>query len=193
MGRRKSAAQQRRTADFALARENYYRNRPASTITTVRKRETDSAVYASYSLKSGTDPQLFKVPVSDAALAFFGGSTNAAGLTALGLRTPASVTDPVAPKSRGFTPAMVSAMIGTSTPTASLSPWLTRVIKYSTATSRTTQAHYRAPISATSPTLTYDTIDARASALFTAISPRLGDLDYARFYLYPEKFSNSKV
>jgi hypothetical protein len=186
MGRRKSAAAQRRQADLAAARETYYRTRPASTLTTVRKRETDSAVYASTLVKAGTGSALFKVPISDAARVFFG------DLSALGLRAPSAVTDPVASKPRNFTPAMVRAMVGTSTPTASVSPWGTRVIKYSTATAGTAQAHYQAPISGTSPTVTYDNLDARASAILTAIRGSLGDLDYARFTLTPEIFNNSK-
>ena len=83
-------------------------------------------------------------------------------------------------------------MIGTTTPTAKVSPWGTRVIKYSTATTGTSQAFYAAPISAPSAVVTYDNVDARASTIFTAIKGTLGDLDYARFYLTAEEFSNIK-
>jgi hypothetical protein len=186
MGRRKSVALQKREYDLAVARENYYKNRPASTLTTVKKREIDSRVYASQSLKTGANSMLIKVPVSVPALAFFGGNT------ALGLRNIAAVTDPVASKPRNFHPAMVKAMKATSTPTAKVSPWGSRVIKYSTDTTGTNQAHYSAPISGITPVVTYDNIDAKASAIFTAIQGSLGDIDYARFYLIPEKFSNSK-
>jgi hypothetical protein len=186
MGRRKSVALQKREYDLAVARENYYRTRPASTTTTVRKREIDSVVYASQGIKTGTTSALFKVPISKAALTFFGGNTP------LGLRLPSAVTDPVATKPRNFTPAAVHAMKGTSTPTAKVSPWGSRVIKYSTDTTGAAQAHYNAPISGNQAVVTYDLIDARASAIFTAIQGTLGDLDYARFYLTTEKFSNSK-
>jgi hypothetical protein len=186
MGRRKSVALQKREYDLAVARENYYKTKPASTLTTVKKREIDSRVYASQSLKTGTKSMLIKVPVSKPALTFFGGDA------ALGLRLIASVTDPVASKPKNFHPAMVKAMKATSTPTAKVSPWGSRVIKYSTDTTGTNQAHYSAPISGTSDVVTYDNIDAKSSTLFNAIQGTLGDLDYARFYLIPEKFSNSK-
>lgn len=186
MGRRRTGAQIQRQATLAIARENYYRTRAASTLTTVRKRETDSYVYGSYSIKTATASTQYKVTGSKAAVTFFGGAT------ALGLRVPSAVTDPVSSKPRNFKPAQVNAMVGTSTPTARVSPWGTRVIKYSAATTGTAQAHYAAPISASTPLVTYDNVDARASAIFTAIRTSLGDLDYARFYLTAEEFSNIK-
>ena len=186
MGRRRTAAQIKRQADLALARENYYKTKPASTLTSVKKREIDSVVYGSYGIKSGTASSQFKVPASKAALDFFGGAS------ALGLRLPAAVTDPVASKPRNFKPAQVHAMKGTSTPSAKVSPWGTRVIKYSTDTNGAAQAHYNAPISAPTPTVTYDNVDARASTIFNAIKGTLGDLDYARFWLSVEEFSNIK-
>jgi Na+/H+ antiporter NhaC len=186
MGRRKSVALQKREYDLAVARENYYRTRPASTITTVQKRETDKVIYASSLLKSGAASSLFSITASSAAVAFFGGETG------LGLRLPSAVTDPVAPKPRNFTPAKVSAMQATATPTAKVSPWGSRVIKYSTATAGTAQAHYSAPISIATGVVTYDLLDAKASAIFTAVKANLGDLDYARFSLSPERFNNSK-
>jgi hypothetical protein len=186
MGRRRTAAQIQRQATLVLARENYYRTRPASTLTTVRKREIDTVVYASQSIKTGTTSALFKVPASKASITFFGGAP------ALGLRLPAAITDPVPSKPKNFKPAQVHAMKGTSTPTARVSPWGTRVIKYSTDTTGAAQAHFSAPISGNSAVVTYDLIDARASTLFTTIQGSLGDLDYARFWLSPEEFSNIK-
>jgi hypothetical protein len=186
MGRRKSVALQKREYDLAVARENYYKNKPASTLTTVKKREMDALVYASQGIKNGVNSALMVVPVSKPALTFFGGAT------ALGLRLIASVTDPVASKPRNFAPAHVKAMIGTSTPTAKVSPWGSRVIKYSTATTGASQAHYSAPISGTAAVVTFDNIDSKSSTIFNAIKASLGDLDYAKFYLVPEKFTNSK-
>ena len=186
MGRRRTAAQLARQADIAVKREKHYKDKLPSVLTTVRKREIDSVVYASYSIKATAASSLFKVPGSKAALEFFG------GVSALGLRLPAGITDPVASKPRNFKPAQVHAMKGTSTPTASVSPWNTRVIKYSTATDGTSQAHYSAPISATTAIVTYDLVDARATTIFNAIKGSLGDLDYARFWLSAEEFSNIK-
>jgi Na+/H+ antiporter NhaC len=186
MGRRKSVALQKREYDLAVARENYYRTRPASTVPTVQKRETDKVIYASSLIKSGTASSLFSITASTAAIAFFG------GVSTLGVRLPATVTDAVSPKPRNFIPAKISAMQATSTPTAKVSPWGSRVIKYSTATAGTTQAHYSAPLSIATGVVTYDLLDARASTIFNAIKSTLGDINYARFYLSPERFNNSK-
>jgi hypothetical protein len=186
MGRRRTAAQIQRQATLTLARENFYKNKPASTLTTVRKREIEAVIYGSYSIKTTTTSDLYKLQASKAAVLFFG------GLTALGLRDPAAVTDPVSGKPRNFKPAQVHAMVATATPTASVSPWGTRVIKYSAATTGTAQAHYSSPITASTPLVTYDNVDARASAIFNAIKGTLGDLDYARFFMTAEEFSNIK-
>lgn len=197
MGRQRTAAQIQRQATLTLARERYYATRPASTLTTVRRRAIRAFVYNSYSLTTGAGAsQLIRVPASDAAITFLTNGTDPDILAKLGLRKPSAVTDPVSPSPRGFTPAKVSLMIGTTTPTARVSPWGTRVIKYSTATTNNSQAHYIAPICADT-TATYDEVDAKATALYTLLAgttatSRLGDLDYARFYLFPEKFTNSK-
>ena len=83
-------------------------------------------------------------------------------------------------------------MIATATPTPSVSPWGTRVIKYSVATTGTSQAHYTAPISGVDELVTFAEVNDKATALFTAIKGKLGDPDYARFYLSPEQFNISK-
>lgn len=186
MAKRLTSAQLDRRQKLALARENYYKNRPASTLTTVKKREVKSLVYASQGFLDGADSILYRVPCSTAALTFFN------GLVGLGLRNPEAVSDPIAAKPRGFKPSQVSAMVATATPTPSISPWGTRVIKYSAPTTGTAQAHYTAPISGIDPLVTFAEINDKATALFTAIKSKLGDLDYARFYLSPEQFNISK-
>jgi hypothetical protein len=196
MGRIKTAAQLQRAATIATAREAALRNRTVNESLTVNRRQTDSAVYASTLIRTSAASSLFKVSISTAAAAFFGNSTGdgglAAGLTALGLRAPSAVTDPVASKPKNFRPAQVRAMKATSTPTARLTPWRTRVIKYSTATAGVAQAHYAAPISVPSGVATYDLLDARSSSIFRTILDNLGDRQYARFYLTPEIWNNSK-
>lgn len=78
MGRQRTAAQIARQAALALARENYYKNKPASTLTTVRKRAIRKFVYNSYSLTSGAGAsQLLSVPVSDSALNYMTAGTDA--------------------------------------------------------------------------------------------------------------------
>ncbi|WP_310483834.1 hypothetical protein [Chamaesiphon sp. VAR_48_metabat_403] len=186
MGRRLTAAQQRRAADLAQAREDYYRTRVIPPLSTVRRQEKISAVYSSILIKNGAASQLFTVQASQSAITKFG------GLSTLGLRGPATVTDPVAPKPRGLRPAQVQAMEATSTPTASRSNWGTRVIKYSVPTAGNAQAHFVAPISVTTGVATFDLIDSRATAIYNAIIGTLGDLQYARFYLKPESVILSK-
>lgn len=186
MGRRLTAAQLERRQKLVAAREKHYKDKPASTLTTVKKREIDAYVYASQAIKTGATSSLFRVQASEAAVTFFGGAT------ALGLRLPAAVTDPVASKPRNFTPAQIHAMVGTATPTASVSPWGTRVIKYSAATTGTSQAHYVAPISGTTAVVTFDNIDQKASTILTALGTKLSASDYSRLWLTPEKFSNVK-
>lgn len=196
MARRKPAWLQKREADIAKAREEYYANRTPSTTTTVRERPSIKRIYASYSLKDGATSQLFYVPVSKKSHLFFGGgSTNsnaAASDTALGLKTTRAEADPlVAEKPSNFHPAQVKAMIGAANPTASTSPWGSRVIKYSAATSGDSQAHFSAPISAGVANCTLEATAAKAEAALAALSDNLGNLDYAKFYFIPEKFTNS--
>jgi hypothetical protein len=71
MGRRRTAAQIKRQADLALARENYYKNKPASTLTTVKKREIEAVVYASQAIKAGANSALMTVQCSNSPFAHF--------------------------------------------------------------------------------------------------------------------------
>lgn len=185
MGRIKSAAQKLREANFAKARETAIAARVPSTTSTVVPRKSKKFVYRSYSLKNGTTQLLVALNASDAAVDFF-------GVTSLGLQLPTNVTDPVVSKPDNFKPAMVMAMVGGATPSASNSPWGTRVIKYSAATNGTGQSHYSAPICILSGTATFDAVDAQGTGLYNAVKSKLGNLDYARFYVQPEEFSISK-
>lgn len=187
MARRKPVWLQKREYDLAKAREAYYATKTPSTLTTVRKRKTDTLVYASYSIRAAGTSALYKVPVTQASLTLFGGAA------ALGLKTIASVVDPVSAAPRNFTPAKVHAMKADATPTAKVTPWGSRVIRYNTPTTGDAQAFFSAPISSGDNTATYDEIDAKATTVFNAIKASLGDQDYARFYVTPEKFSNSKI
>jgi hypothetical protein len=180
MGRIQSAAVLERKAALAKARETYYKNRPASTTTTVKKRPIDTYVYNSYMLKDATGNSVqMRVNASAAAVTLFGGAT------ALGLVDPGTVSKSIGKKPKELTPAQVHAMKGNTTPTASTSPWGTRVIKYSTATSGTTQAHYVAPISGDATAL-FDEVATKSGTIHNAIKGSLGAEDYYRFYFSPE-------
>jgi hypothetical protein len=186
MGRIKTAAQKQREAQIALARENYLKNRPANASTTVRSRKTNNYVYRAYSLKSGTNQQLITLLASDAAVAFF-------TLDGLDLKLPSTVTDPTIARPKNFQPAMIKAMVGATAPTAKVNAWGSRVIKYSAATDGTAQAHYSAPICIETGTTNFDVLDAKAQLLFTSVKSKLGNEDYARFYLSGEQLTVPKI
>lgn len=186
MGRIKSAAQKLREANIAKARETAIANRAANTTTTVQRRKTDRYIYRAYSIKSGTSQQLLSVSASAAAVEFF-------GRTNLGLQLPTAVTDPVIAKPKGFMPAKVMAMVGAETPTAKVNSWNSRVIKYSAATTGNSQSNYTAPICILSGTATFDAVDAQATGLFNSVKSKLGNQDYARFYVHAEEISIPKV
>jgi hypothetical protein len=183
VGKVKSAAYLEKRAALAKAREAYYKNRPASTTTTVRKRPTDAYIYSSYMLVDSTgSSERMLVQGSTAAVAKFGGAS------ALLLVDPASVTTTIGKKPKEFTPAQVHLMVGTATPTASTSPWNTRVIKYSTATTGTSQAHFVAPISG-DLNATFSEVATRARATYNAIKGSLGTSEYHRFWFSPEQMN----
>jgi hypothetical protein len=198
MSKRLTAAQLTRRATLARARETAIAARVPSTTTTVRKRSLRKFAYNSYSFTGvGGASTIFGVQASEAAVKYLAGDlTDATVLAKLGLRAPSSLTDPVTQKPKGFKPARVSIMVGGTTPTARTTSWGSRVIKYSAATGGTSQAHYLSPICADATT-TFPEVNDKATALYVALIARgatagLGELDYARFYLYPEEFTNSK-
>ncbi len=198
MSKRLTAAQLTRRATLARARETAIAARVPSTTTTVRKRSLRKFGYNSYSFTgAGGTSTIFGIQASEASVKYLAGDlTDATVLSKLGLRSLGSLTDPAAPKPKGFKPARVSIMVGATTPTARTTPWGSRVIKYSAATGGTSQAHYLSPICADG-TSTFPEVNDKATALYIALIARattggLGELDYARFYLYPEEFINSK-
>lgn len=183
MGRVQSAAVLERKAALAKAREAYRKTRPTNTTTTVRKRQTDAYVYSSYMLVDSTgSSERMLVQASTASVTKFGGAG------ALLLVDPNSVTTTIGRKPKGFTPSQVHAMVATATPTASVSPWGSRVIKYSATTTGTAQAYFTAPISG-DLNATYTEVATRARATYTAIKGSLGPAEYHRFWLSPEKMN----
>jgi hypothetical protein len=186
MSRIKSAAVLERKATLAKAREAYYKNKvvtEANVVTTVKKRPIDTYVYNSYMLKDSTGNSIkMRVNASAAAVTLFGGAT------ALGLVDPATVSASIGKKPKEFTPAQVHAMKGNTTPVARATKWGTRVIKYSTATDGTSQAHYVAPISGDATSL-FDEVATKSGTVHNAIKSQLGAEDYYRFWLSPEQMN----
>lgn len=180
MGRIQSAAVLERKAALAKARETYYKNKAASTTTTVNKRGSDAYVYSSYMLTDSTGAsERMLVQASAASVTKFGGAA------ALLLVDPASISTTIGKKPKSFTPAQVHAMSTSGTPAAHTSPWGTRVIKYSGTTAGTSQAHFVAPISG-DLNATFAEVSARAKTVYNAIKSSLGSDDYHRFWFSPE-------
>jgi hypothetical protein len=180
MGRRQSAAILERKYQQAKKREEILKAKTPSNSTTVNRRKTDSYIYNSYSL---TDAQgnsnQYLVQASEAAVTKFGGKS------ALGLVDPATVALAISQKPKTLTPAKVSAMVASATPTAKLTDWGSRVIKYSAATGGTQQAHFTAPISGDTNG-TYKELAAKASSIYSTIKGSLGDEESHRYWFSPE-------
>jgi hypothetical protein len=176
-----SARTRKRQYENALKREEYLNKVDRPVKETVSKKPRTAVMYRSCVLKSGSPlaSEIFGLQASERALAFFGGAG------ALGLQLAATYTDPVVSAPRFFTPAMVNAGVGLTSPTAKRSPWGTRVVK-------SKSASYSAPISGVDADVLYDELDARAKTIRTAIATSLGDLSYATFYLSPEIVNNYK-
>lgn len=188
MGRRKPAWLQQKEADIAKAREQYYASKQHSNSTTVASRPINTAVYKSLLIQKAGTAAAFEVKISKHAQDFFG------GLSALGLvAVSQDATDVISSKPRGFKPAQVHAMVGGTTPTAHVTAWGSRVIKYSAATAGTSQAYYQAPISSGDNSPTQAEIQTKASTIFNAKKGELGNQDYARFYVTPEVSSISLI
>jgi hypothetical protein len=171
----------KRQYETALKREEYLNKPDRPVKTAVEKRPKTKVMYRSHVLKKGSPAasEIFGISASERSLAFFGGEA------ALGLQLASAYTDPVIGAPRFFTPAKVNAGVGLTAPTAKRSPWGSRVVK-------SQSANYSAPISGTDTDVTYDELDARAKAIRTAITNKLGDLSYATFFLSPELMNNYK-
>jgi hypothetical protein len=186
MGRIKSASQKLKEATQAKAREDYYAKTKDTVPTTVNPVKRSNFIYASYTLKTGTTQDLFELNCSQKAVDFF-------GQAALGLKDPQTAGLSFTPKPRGFTPAMIRAMKGATTPTAHKSSWGTRVIKYSSDTTGTSQAFYNAPLCIVTPTADGPLLIAKAKTIAASLysGGTLGNNDYARVSFSPEKINFS--
>jgi hypothetical protein len=183
MGRIQSSAVLQRKATIAAAREAALKLRTPSVDPTVRKRPLEAYVYSSYMLVDAQAvSERMLVQASAAAVVKFGGAA------ALLLVDPSTVTTTVSRKPKGFTPAQVHAMVAGTAPTASNTPWKSRVIKYSAATTGTAQAHFVAPVSG-DLNATFVEVSIRARGIYTAIKATLGSDDYHRFWFSPEQMN----
>jgi hypothetical protein len=194
MAARKTLAQLKKQYESAKAREAYLVAHPPVRKTTVDRRPRTNLAYASYMQKetnvvgtiSTTSSQIFSLPASDAAVAFFGGATK------LGLKSLASITVKPVAAPDFWIPAKVHAMVGTDTPAARTTGWGTRVVRTYRPTAGEAQGFYQAPISAGVDNSTFELLEAKAQALYASVKTSLGAgnaADYARFYLTPENFN----
>lgn len=177
--------------EYAQAREAYYSNPNRPVKTTVDPQPRTLAVYRSVFQRAGGAAVDYRVNLSQAALTFFGGP-EAGALAALGLLAITASPEAI-PKSGGFKPSLIKAMVGDATPTSHRAFGGTgrRVIDYSANTTGTAQAHYQAPIAGGDTTPTWDETVTKFNAIVTAKKPVLGT--YGRIYLQPEQFSLSGV
>jgi hypothetical protein len=186
MGRIKSASQKLKEATQAKAREDYYAKTKDTVPTTVNPIKRSNFIYASYTLKAGTVQNLFELNCSQKAVDFF-------GQTDLGLKDPQTAGLNFTAKPRGFSPAMLRAMKGATTPTARKSPWGSRVIKYSADTAGTNQAFYNAPLCVPGGATDVQLVIAKAKIIAATLygGSALGNNDYARVTFSPEKVNFS--
>jgi hypothetical protein len=176
-----SARIRKRQYENAVKREAYLNRIDRPVKEGVSKRPRTLVQYASTLIKgtTGTVSEKFAVQSSERAILFFG------GVSALQTPLASASPDPLKRAPRFFVPAQVHAAVGLVTPTAKRSAWGTRVVK-------SKASSYTAAISSSNANATYDLLDARATAIRTAIQGSLGDLSYATFYLSPEEFNNYK-
>lgn len=142
MGRIKPAWEYERLAAERKRREDYLKNKPRSTNTAVQGRDEVTRYYRSALLKDGTNHELYKIRVDNAALTLLG-----AGRTpALGLLTAVPEGE-IAMRLRGsgLKPSRISWYKGAASPVASTTPWGTRVSRYYDRQGN--RSHYSAPIS----------------------------------------------
>ncbi len=178
-----------RQAEYATARETYYRNRQPNASTTVVARPTTKLTYKCLLLRVGTSVPLVKLPCSDKAITFF----QASRLNLIETVAEADVGR-VIPKPYGFSPSKVSAMKGTGSPRAvrAFNGTGRRMVRYTPAgiDNTTEQAYYSAPIADDNATPTVAGVRAAFKTLATALQSSLGD--YGRIGLELEKISFSE-
>lgn len=176
-----------RELEYAQARETYYRNRQPSATATVISRKATKVGYRPLLLKVGSTVPVIAVRASDKAVTYFGrDALNLVDLNASG--APDSIPDP-----KGFSPSLVKAMKGATTPGArrAFNSTGRRYVKYSDNTEGETQAHYQAPISGgMTPTVT--TLQTAFDTIVAAKSADLKLQDYGRIELQLERFNQSR-
>ena len=180
MGRMKPAYYYERQAAEAVAREAYYRTRTPSDTTTVKNRPTTTLYYNSLLVRNGADAVVYKVSPSTAGLGII--TAAEAGLMA----APPTGKQPLNMRSSGVTPTKIHWYKGDATPSASRTPWNSRVIKYYDSTG--TQSHYSLPFSRVVDTFDSRDLQTAFNALFsgTRRTTLLG-AENGRAYLELEK------
>lgn len=177
-----------RQAEYATARETYYRTRQPNSNTNVIARPTTKLGYRCLLLRVGTNVPIIKLPTSDRAITFF----QASRLNLLET-IPDAAENRVIPKPYGFRPSMVSAMRGTGTPRAvrAFNGTGRRMVRYTPAgiDGSTEQAYYSAPIADDTEVPTVTGLQQAFSTLANALRSTLGD--YGRIGLELERISSS--
>jgi hypothetical protein len=145
MGRIRPAWEYEKLAGERKRREDYLKNKPRSTNAVVQGRKEVTRFYRSALLKTGTEHDLFRIRVDEAALNLLG----AGRVPSLGLleNAPAGPAGQVPQRLRGsgLKPSRLHWYKGTTTPAATTTPWGTRVLRYYDKQGQ--RSHYSAPVS----------------------------------------------
>jgi hypothetical protein len=142
MGRIRPAWEYEKLAGERKRREDYLKNKPRSTNAVVQGRKEVSRFYRSALLKDGTNHELYKIRVDEAALTLLGaGRTPSLGL----LTTVPDGEIAMRLRGSGLTPSRLHWYKGTATPAATTTPWGTRVLRYYD--KQGSRSHYSAPVS----------------------------------------------
>lgn len=158
MARMKPAYYYERQAREAKARDTYYETRVPPLVTAVKNRPSVVAYYRSLLIKQGTDEAVYKVSVKQAAI-------NLVSLAEAGLpETVANTIFPLVMRGSGVKPSQIHWYKGDATPTASRTPWQSRVIRYYDKTGP--QSHYSMPFSRATGAFTPTDLKTAFNALF---------------------------
>jgi hypothetical protein len=164
MGRRKPVWLYQRQLDKATARENYYRTKTPTTSTVVKDRKQVQLFYRSMFVKFGTQPLIYAVRPTEAAITAIGGAGDA-GLLAAMPTGAADQTVPLPIRGSGVTPTKACWYKGATTPVGDATPWSSRWIRYYDKPA-TGQSHFSVPFSRASGAVNSAEIQGAFNALF---------------------------
>jgi hypothetical protein len=191
MGRITPVWQLTKALEFATKRQAYLASTTKPVKQTVDKRIKTIVGYYSSLVKSGASLALISVQAPQDSLTKFGGVSVLGLLANTGTALDTAIKSP-----RGFHPAQLHGLVGTSTPTVATAKGSgRRYIKYGASAAGSTQSTFSVPVSTgtVSPTAQqqHDKAKTVADSVATAFN---ADADgYGRLWFTPEKYIVSLV